>query len=103
MRGNEVKGSGLTVQGSGFKGGGAAHFVILSGEKRRVLKNGLSENMRTESKDLSAAKYKNSLPLEGKARIREYCFPYNVRANTRICGKRITTYKAFPAWGRWQA
>ena len=54
------------VQGSGFKGfrgGGAAHFVILSGEKRRAFKNGLSENMRTESKDLSAAKYKNSLPL----------------------------------------
>ena len=51
------------VQGSK---GGAAHFVILSGEKGRVLKNGLSENMRTESKDLSAAKYKNSLPLEGK-------------------------------------
>ena len=49
-----------------FKGGGVAHFVILSGEKGRVLKNGLSENMRTESKDLSAAKYKNSLPLEGK-------------------------------------
>ena len=66
MRGNEVKGSGFTVQDSGFKGGGAAHFVILSGEKRRVLKNGLSENMRTESKDLSAAKYKNNLPLEGK-------------------------------------
>ena len=39
----------------GFKGGGVAHFVILSGEKGRVLKNGLSENMRTESKDLSAA------------------------------------------------
>ena len=57
------------VQGSrfkGFKGGGVAHFVILSGEKGRVLKNGLSENMRTESKVLSAAKYKNSLPLEGK-------------------------------------
>ena len=54
------------VQGSRFKGGGVAHFVILSGEKGRVLKNGLSENMRTESKDLSAAKYKNSLPLEGK-------------------------------------
>ena len=48
------------------QGGGAVHFVILSGEKRGVLKNGLSENMRTESKDLSAAKYKNSLPLEGK-------------------------------------
>ena len=31
------------VQGSGFKGGGVAHFVILSGEKRRMLKNGLSE------------------------------------------------------------
>ena len=49
------------VQGSGFKGvrgGGAAHFVILSGEKRRVFKNGLSENMRTESKDLSAAEYR---------------------------------------------
>ena len=62
-------GSGFMVQGSwfkGFKGGGVAHFVILSGEKGRVLKNGLSENMRTESKDLSAAKYKNSLPLEGK-------------------------------------
>ena len=39
--------------------GGAAHFVILSGEKRRMLKNGLSENMRTESKDLSAAEYKS--------------------------------------------
>ena len=55
------------VQGSGFKvqkvQRGAAHFVILSGEKRRVFQNGLSENMRTESKDLSAAKYKNSLPL----------------------------------------
>ena len=37
------------VQGSGFRGG-AAHFVILSGEKGRVLKNGLSENMRTELK-----------------------------------------------------
>ena len=64
-----VQGSGFMVQGSrfkGFKGGGVAHFVILSGEKRRMLKNGLSENMRTESKDLSAAKYKNSLPLEGK-------------------------------------
>ena len=71
-------GSGFRVHGSrfkgfkgfkrfkGFKGGGVAHFVILSGEKGRVLKNGLSENMRTESKDLSAAKYKNSLPLEGK-------------------------------------
>ena len=46
--------------------GEVAHFVILSGEKGRVLKNGLSENMRTESKDLSAEKYKNSLPLEGK-------------------------------------
>ena len=73
-----VQGSGFRVHGSrfkgfkrfkrfkGFKGGGVAHFVILSGEKGRVLKNGLSENMRTESKDLSAAKYKNSLPLEGK-------------------------------------
>ena len=67
-----VHGSWFMVQGSrfkgfkGFKGGGVAHFVILSGEKGRVLKNGLSENMRTESKDLSAAKYKNSLPLEGK-------------------------------------
>ena len=59
-------GSGFKVHGSWFKGGGVAHFVILSGEKGRVLKNGLSENMRTESKDLSAAKYKNSLPLEGK-------------------------------------
>ena len=32
------------VQGSGFKGfkgGGAAHFVILSGEKGRVLKKWL--------------------------------------------------------------
>jgi len=40
-----------------FDGGGAAHFVILSGEKRRMLKNGLSEIMRTESKDLSAAEF----------------------------------------------
>ena len=27
----------------GPKGAGAAYFVILSGEKRRMLKNGLSE------------------------------------------------------------
>ena len=27
----------------GFKGGGAALFVILSGEKRRILENGLSK------------------------------------------------------------
>ena len=40
-----------------FDGCGAAHFVILSGEKRRMLKNGLSEIMRTESKDLSAAEF----------------------------------------------
>ena len=62
--GFRVQGSGFRVQGSvfsgfsgfsGFNGGSAAHFVILSGEKRRMLKNGLSEIMRTESKDLSAA------------------------------------------------
>ena len=50
------KGKILEVPGSGFRGG-AAHFVILSGEKHRMLKNGLSENMRTESKDLSAAEF----------------------------------------------
>ena len=27
----------------GFKGVGAAHFIILSGEKRRILENGLSK------------------------------------------------------------
>ena len=59
--GFRVQGSGFRVQGSGFNGfngfngGSTAHFVILSGEKRRMLKNGLSEIMRTESKDLSAA------------------------------------------------
>ena len=53
--GFRVQGSGFRVQGSGFNGGSAAHFVILSGEKRRMLKNGLSEIMRTESKDLSVA------------------------------------------------
>ena len=36
----------------------------------------------------------------GKAAIREYRFPHNVKANTRICGKRITTDKAFPSRGR---
>ncbi len=53
--GFRVQGSGFRVQGSGFSGfkgfkgfngfngGGAVHFVILSGEKRRMLKNGLSE------------------------------------------------------------
>ena len=35
-----------------MRNGCAALFVILSGEKRRMLKNGLSENRRTESKDL---------------------------------------------------
>ena len=44
---------------SGGSGGGAAYFVILSGGKRCMLKNGLSENMRTESKDLSAAEIWN--------------------------------------------
>ena len=41
------------VQGSG----GAAHFVILSGEKRRMLEETLIWNIRTESKDLSAAEF----------------------------------------------
>ena len=39
-------------------------------------------------------------------RLREYPihrFSRIVRTNTRICGKRITTDKAFPAWGRWRA
>ena len=66
VQGSRFKGFKGLKRFKGFKGGGVAHFVILSGEKGRVLKNGLSENMRTESKDLSAAKYKNSLPLEGK-------------------------------------
>ena len=66
VQGSRFKGFKGFKRFKGFKGGGVAHFVILSGEKGRVLKNGLSENMRTESKDLSAAKYKNSLPLEGK-------------------------------------
>ena len=56
------------VQGSkgskGSRGGGA--FRHPERRKRSCVKNGLSENMRTESKDLTAAKYKNSLPLEGK-------------------------------------
>ncbi|MDY4074886.1 MAG: hypothetical protein SOY71_07155, partial [Dialister sp.] len=38
-KGNDV---GFRVQGSGLAPG-AAHFVILSGEKRRMLANGLSE------------------------------------------------------------
>ena len=33
----------------------------------------------------------------GKAALREYRFPHNVKANTRICEKRITTDKAFPS------
>ena len=38
-----------------MRSGGAAHFVILSGEKRRMLDNiDYLKNMRTESKDLSA-------------------------------------------------
>ncbi len=49
-----IQGSGFSGF-NGFDGAGAAHFVILSGEKRRMLKNGLSEIMRTESKDLSVA------------------------------------------------
>ena len=41
-----------------------------------------------------------SLPRVGKAAIREYRFPHNIKANTRICEKRITTDKAFPSRGR---
>ena len=33
-----VSDSGFLVRFRGFSGGGAAHFVILSGEKRRVLR-----------------------------------------------------------------
>ena len=33
-----VEGSRFKVQGAGLSGGDAAHFVILSGEKRRVLR-----------------------------------------------------------------
>ena len=36
----------------------------------------------------------------GEATIREYRFPHNVKANTRICEKRITMDKAFPSRGR---
>ena len=39
----------------------------------------------------------------GKAAKREYRFSRIARTNTRICRKRITTDKAFPAWGRWRA
>ena len=42
-----------------MRNGGAAHFVILSGEKRRMLKKWLIWNRRTESKDLSAAEIWN--------------------------------------------
>ena len=38
------------------------------------------------------------LPPMGKAAIRGYRFSRIVKANTRICRKRITTDKAFPAW-----
>jgi len=41
-----------------------------------------------------------SLPIEEKALIQKYRFPHNVKANTRICEKRITTDKAFPLRGR---
>ena len=33
----------ISVSLKGSTGGGAAHFVILSGEKSRMLENGLSE------------------------------------------------------------
>ena len=36
----------------------------------------------------------------GKATMREYRFPHNVKANTRICEKRVTTDKAFSSRGR---
>ena len=39
----DEKGSAGSIGSRGSRGGGAAHFVILSEEKRRVLKNGLSE------------------------------------------------------------
>ena len=39
----------------------------------------------------------------GKAAIRGYRFSRIVKTNTRICGKRITTDKAFPSRGRWRA
>ncbi|MBD8953807.1 MAG: hypothetical protein EGQ71_01995 [Dialister sp.] len=54
------------VQGSKGSSGWCGAFRHPERRKRSCVKNGLSENMRTESKDLSAAKYKNSLPLEGK-------------------------------------
>ena len=38
-----VVGSTGSAGSGGGSGGGAAYFVILSGEKRRMLKNGLSE------------------------------------------------------------
>ena len=48
-------------------------------------------------------------PLRGplspmrKAAKRGCGFSRIVKANARMCGKRITTDKAFPAWGRWRA
>ena len=87
--GFRVQGSGFRVQGSGFRvqgcGGGFAANIY----------GAMPEGLRVAGFPRIA-----SLPRVGKAAIREYRFPHNVKANTRICGKRITTDKAFPTRGR---
>ena len=66
------------VQGSRFRAQGSGFKVQGSGFKVQGSRGGFAAFFR-----------------RGYSRI--------VRTNTRICGKRITTDKAFPAWGRWRA
>ena len=84
-----VQGSGFKVQGSRFKvqgcGGGFAASIY----------GAMPEGLRVAGFPRIV-----SLPRVGKATIREYRFPHNAKANTRICGKSITTDKAFPSRGR---
>ena len=78
---------GCRVQGSGVQGCGGGIAENIYGA--------MPEGLRVAGFPRIA-----SLPRVGKATIREYRFPHNIKANTRICEKRITMDKAFPSRGR---
>ena len=78
--------------------GGAPKGRRLDGESG--MKKSGGDHLKQAIYESTRAPLARSPFLNGEATIREYRFPHNVKANTRICGKRITTDKAFPSRGR---
>ena len=72
-------------------------FVLTVG----MMNGGTQSNIIADEVELVGTTLPSTKPSSmGKVTIREQCYPRIVKANTCICGKRITTDKAFPSRGR---